>query len=260
MRNKIVFLGTAGDSLTVAKQVRRGGGFVIKLEGGQYHVDPGPGALGSAQAAGVSARETICVLSSNNSLLASGGLNEVVDAMTLGGVDRFGVAVVAESVANGTGTELPILLNRSKESVERVVTFSDTTRIGINYLNVYPAKAKHPDEKALGFRLETPNVTIGYTGDTNFFEGLAEEYADVDVLVIRMRHPKGTKEPGCLSVDDVIKVLEKAKPKVAVLTGFGGKLLDSDVIATARSIHRETKIQVIAAKDGLEVDLDHYKR
>jgi len=260
VRNKLVFLGTAGDSLTLAKQSRRSGGFALKLEGGQYHVDPGPGALASAVAAGINPRETICVLASNNSLLASDGVNSVVDAMTLGGVDRFGVIIAAESVANGTENEGPVLRESTKQSVERVVTFADTTRIGINYLNIYPRKARHPDATALGFRLETPSVTIGYTGDTDYFSGLENEHEDVDDLVVRCRHPKGTQEAGSLNVEEVIKFLEAAKPKLAILTGFGGKLLDSDVVSTARSIHRESKVQVVVAKDGLEVDLDQFKK
>lgn len=260
MKNKLVFLGTAGDSLAAAKQTRRSGGFVVLVDGGQYHIDPGPGALASAHAAGVSSRETICVLASNNSLLASDGVNQVVDAMTLGGVDRFGVLVVAESVAHGTADEQPVIRNATKSWVERVVTFSETTRIGINYLNIFPRKAKHPDVTALGFRLEAPNVTIGYTGDTEYFDGLAAEHADTDVLIVRCRHPKGTSEGGALSVDDVIKLLEKAKPKVAVLTGYGNKLLDSDIISTARIIHQESKVRIMVAKDGLEIDLDQFKK
>jgi len=260
MHNTLVFLGTAGDSLTLAKQLRRSGGFVLRLEGGQYHVDPGPGALASASAAGVSSRETICVLASNNSLLASDGVNAVIDAMTLGGVDRFGVVIAAESVVDGSEAEHPVLRNATRGWVERVVTFADTTRIGINYLNVFPKKAKHPDTSALGFRLEAPNVTISYTGDTSYFDGLAAEHADVDVLIVRCKHPQGTREAGSLNVDDVIKLVGKAKPRVAVITGFGNKLLDGDIIATARVIHRESGVRIIAAKDGLEIDLDQYAK
>ncbi|MBR9703147.1 hypothetical protein GOV10_03865 [Candidatus Woesearchaeota archaeon] len=258
MRNKLIFLGTAGDSLTLAKQRRAGGGFILQLEGGQYHIDPGPGALAAAAKANVSARETICVLISNNSLLASEGVNEVLDAMTLGGIDRFGVVVAAESVADGAEDERPIIREQAKNWVERVVTFRDTTRIGVNYLNIFPRKAHTLDPTALGFRLEGPNITIGYMGDTAWFDGITKEYAGVDILIVRCRHPKGAHEKGTLAVDEVIKVIEGIKPRVCVLTGLGNKLLDGDVIATARSIQRETKVQCIAAKDGFEVDIDQF--
>ena len=260
VHTKLVFLGTAGDSLTLAKQVRRGGGFVIRLDRGQYHIDPGPGALASMYAAGLNARETICVLASNNSLLASEGVNQVIDAMTLGGVDRFGVVIAAESVVNGTDEEHPILRTVTKDWVERVVTFADTTRIGINYLNIFPRKANHPDKTALGFRLEAPSFTISYTGDTGYFDGLASEHTDADILIVRCRHPKDTREAGSLNVADVIKLVKQAKPRVAIITGFGNKLLDGDIIATARDIHKESGVRIIAAKDGLEIDLDQYAR
>lgn len=258
MRNKLVFLGTAGDSLTLAKQRRQGGGFMLMLEGGQYHVDPGPGALAAAATAAVSARETICIVASNNSILSSEGVNEVVDAMTLGGIDRFGVIVASESVANGTANERPIIRNQVREWVERVVTFTDTTRIGINYLNIFPRKTKGLDETGLGFLFESATLKVGYTGQTSYWEGLCEQHKEVDVLIIACRHPRGTHEKGAMSVDETIKLIEKAKPRLAVLTGFGNKLLDEDIISIARSIQRETKIQTIAAKDSLEIDLDQY--
>lgn len=258
MRNKLIFLGTAGDSLTLAKQRRAGGGFILQLEGGQYHIDPGPGALAAAAKASVSSRETICVLASNNSLLASEGINEVLDAMTLGGIDRFGVVVASESVADGAEDERPIIREQARNWVERVVTFKDTTRIGVNYLNIFPRQAHALDPSALGFRLEGPTITLGYTGDTAWFEDLPKEYAGVDVLIVRCLHPKGAHEKGALSVDEVIKLIEGVKPRVCILTGMGNKLLDGDVVATARSIQHETKVQTVAAKDGFEVDLDQF--
>ena len=63
-----------------------------------------------------------------------------------------------------------------------------------------------------------------------------------------------------MNVEDVVKLLGAAKPRVAIITGFGNKLLDGDVISTARAIQRETKVQTVAAKDGFEVDLDSYAK
>ncbi len=45
MQDQIIFLGTGGDPVVVGKQIRSSGGIVLKLDGLQFHLDPGPGAL-----------------------------------------------------------------------------------------------------------------------------------------------------------------------------------------------------------------------
>ncbi len=252
MKNKIVFIGTAGD--TPSRQKLRAGGFIIAIEGGQYHVDPGPGAVSAAGAAGISLRENICVIASNNSLLASEGINEVLDAMTLGGTDTFGVAIVAKSVLNGTNDERPILRNEAKKWVERILTFDETNRAGVNYLTIHPKKAKHKDETALSFVFETPKTKIGYT-DSEYFRSLSEELAGCNYLVIRCPNPAGSEKPG-MNIDGVIKLLEAVRPKTAILTGFGVELIREDLLTLARSIQRETGVHTIAARDGFEFPLE----
>lgn len=253
MKNRIVFIGTAGD--TASRQKLKAGGFVLSIEGGQYHVDPGPGAVSAAGAAGISLRENICVITSNNSLLASEGINEVLDAMTLSGTDSFGVAIVAKSVLHGTDEERPIIRNEAKGWVERVLTFEETNRAGVNYLTVHPKKAKHKDETALSFVFETPKTKIGYTGDSEYFRGLSEELAGCDYLVVRCPNPAGSEEPG-MNIDGVIKLLEAVRPKTAILTGFGVKLIREDLLTLARSVQRETGVHTVAARDGFEFILE----
>ena len=45
MQSKILFLGTGGDATVVGKQKRMSGGIILKIEGYQFHLDPGPGSL-----------------------------------------------------------------------------------------------------------------------------------------------------------------------------------------------------------------------
>ena len=49
----IIFLGTGGDEFVVGKQLRGSGGIVVQVEGYQFHIDPGPGALIKARQAGI---------------------------------------------------------------------------------------------------------------------------------------------------------------------------------------------------------------
>ena len=54
--------------------------------------------------------------------------------------------------------------------------------------------------------------------------------------------------------DEVKKTAKKAKPKLAVLTHFGNKLMNTNPIYEARDIQKETGVQVIAAEDGMNID------
>ena len=50
---RIIFLGTAGSTAVVSKQLRASGGIIIQVEDLQFHLDPGPGALVKAKEYGV---------------------------------------------------------------------------------------------------------------------------------------------------------------------------------------------------------------
>ncbi|MFW6450552.1 MAG: MBL fold metallo-hydrolase, partial [Nanoarchaeota archaeon] len=53
---------------------------------------------------------------------------------------------------------------------------------------------------------------------------------------------------------DIIQILPKIKPKLAVITGFGIKMHHCDVLNEARKIQKETGIQTIAASDGMSIN------
>ena len=53
MTDQLIFLGTAGGRMSVAKQLRASGGFWAVLGGTRIHVDPGPGALVHCHATGI---------------------------------------------------------------------------------------------------------------------------------------------------------------------------------------------------------------
>ena len=57
-------------------------------------------------------------------------------------------------------------------------------------------------------------------------------------------------------LDDFVKVLEHAKPKLAILTGF--EKVDPSPVYRAREVQQYYGVQTIAAQDGLLVDVQAY--
>ncbi|MBW2991263.1 MBL fold metallo-hydrolase [Candidatus Woesearchaeota archaeon] len=254
MENGVLFLGTGGDSIVVGKQIRASGGIILELEGNQFLLDPGPGCLARARQAGVSIRDTVAVLVSHAHTNHSNDLNAVLEAMSVSGLDRIGVVVCNKKVVNGDEKELPVLKNRNRDFVEKILALGPGAKIGINNINIITTKALHYDSDGIGFIFETPKYSIGYASDTEFTPEIADQYSKCGMLILNCKHPREMKEPGHLNTDAVVEFIKKAKPKLAVITHFGIKMIEANPLYEAREIQKESKAEVVAAKDGLLIN------
>jgi ribonuclease BN (tRNA processing enzyme) len=174
------------------------------------------------------------------------------------GLDRIGVLVTNKKVVSGDDKEYPVLKKRSHDFVERVLELEPGTRIGINNINIYTTKADHFETGALGFIFETPGYRIGYTSDTEYSDEVAEQYKNCQLLIINCKNPDEGKTKGHLCTSDSAKLINKAKPKLAVITHFGIKMLQSDPLFQAREIQRQTGVDVMVAMDGLVINPTSY--
>ena len=121
LMDRIVFLGTSGDSRVTAKQQRASGGFVLQIGEFQFHVDPGPGALVRAKEFAINSRATSGVIVTNNHLNHAHDVNAIVDAMTLGGIDKKGVLIGCESALHGGELRPPALSGFHRNCLERII-------------------------------------------------------------------------------------------------------------------------------------------
>jgi ribonuclease BN (tRNA processing enzyme) len=254
LENSVLFLGTGGDSLVVGKQIRASGGIILELDGNQFVLDPGPGCLVRARQADVSIRDTVAVLVSHAHTNHSNDVNAVLEALSVSGLDRIGVLVCNKKVANGDDKEVQILKKRSENFVEKVLILEPGARIGINNINIYTTKTQHFDSEGIGFIFETPRYRIGYTSDTEYSDHIAAQYEKCGMLIINCKYPNDMKAPGHMNPDDVVKFIKKAKPKLAVITHFGIKMIEADPMYQAREIQRQAGVEVVAVKDGLLIN------
>ena len=256
MVNNIIFLGTAGDSITFGKQFRASGGIVINTDNTQLHIDPGPGTLVRAAQMKVNIRETTGILVSNNSILRSNDLNAVISGMTYAGLDHKGVVVTQKRIIEGDDETNPLITHECLSFVEKAIGLEVGKKVGINECEIHATKTFKTD--SIGFKIITPDYIIGYTSDTEFKTELINEFEDVNILIVNCKNPESIKETGSLNTTDVISIIEKIKPDVTVLTGFGIKMLEQDPINEARKIQKATGCQTMAAKDGLTINPTSY--
>ncbi len=254
MQPKIVFFGTGGDDIVVGKQLRSSGGIVVQVLDNQFHLDPGPGAVARAYDYGVNLRNNLAVLVSNNYLNNSAEVNSVISAMSLGGLDRKGVLISSRSAYEGN-SNMDSMINRYyKNFLEKDIVLEAGKRVGLNELEISATRTNNEDENAIGFKIITPRFSMGYASDTDYTKTLGDDFKGVDIMIFKCTYTTDSKKFGTLAPNDIIKLLPIIKPKLAVITGFGIKMHQIDVLNEARNIQKKTGIQTIAASDGMALN------
>ncbi|WP_201451761.1 MBL fold metallo-hydrolase [Rhodovarius lipocyclicus] len=111
-------------------------------------------------------------------------------------------------------------------------------------LSIRPVKAFHTrGTEALALRLDLAGRSIGYTGDSEWVDGLLEIGRDADLLIAEAWMP-GTATPRHMALGALQQRLSLMRPKRVLLTHLGTALL-ADRAAIPEPV----------AEDGLELSL-----
>jgi ribonuclease BN (tRNA processing enzyme) len=261
MQSTLIFLGTGGDSFTVGRQTHGSGGIIIFNDEVKLHIDPGPGTLNRLKAAGLSPRDTTAIICTHSHTGHCNDLNAYIDAMTHNGLDKRGVVIGSGSVINGTEKEHAYITEFHKSCVEKIIVLDSGSKVGIEDFEIIAAKTIHADNTGVGLIILTPDATIGYTSDTQFSNDIAAQYEGCNIMILNVLYPFGMNKDECsngLCAEEAVKIIQKVKPKLAIITHFGIKMVKSDPIYVAREIQRMTGVQTIAAKEGMSVAPANY--
>ncbi|MBS3150628.1 MBL fold metallo-hydrolase [Candidatus Woesearchaeota archaeon] len=244
---KLIFLGDKGsDALPYSNG---NGGFILRVNDFSFHFDPGPGTLTKAEGLGINLANTNCVLVSHNHLTHCNDLNLVVNLMTSNGMDSRGFLISTNDVIYGEDT----LGKKQRGYLARASSIKPREVVMVDTFMVSGLKTKHSVD-CLGFKVSTEHFNLVYTGDTGYFNGIEKEYADANILIANCVKGFNSADENNLTADDVVRIILDVKPQLVILTHFGKSLLQSPQMYLAREIYRRTKIQTIAARDGLIID------
>jgi phosphoribosyl 1,2-cyclic phosphodiesterase len=252
----ITFLGTGGGRFATVTQKRRTGGIRLLGEGFNIHLDPGPGALVYSWNLGLDPRKIDGVLVSHAHPDHYTDAEVLVEAMTGGTVRRRGVLAAAKSVLKGGETAEAAISRYHQGLPRRLVEVLPQTEFGVGDVKIVGTEARHSDLDAVGFRFDTNAGSVGYTSDTKLFEGIAECYKDVRVLILCVLRPGGEPWKGHMTTDDAIDAVKTAGPEFVVLTHFGMKMIFRGPTKEAKRVERETGVKTVAARDGMVLLLD----
>jgi phosphoribosyl 1,2-cyclic phosphodiesterase len=254
--DRMVILGSGGARIVVAKQLRASGGIWFSLGGTRFLLDPGPGALvrmtGSRHR--LDPTRLTGILLSHRHLDHSGDVNNMIEAMTMGGTEPRGALFAPSDALEGDD---PVVLKYVRPFLKQVVTLKEggSYEIG-SFRFTCPVRHQHRGE-VYGFRFEVPGLSVSYIADTRYFPKLAEHYrADVVIMNVVRLLPSDLDH---LHVPDAEELVKAIRPRLAVLSHFGMKMLAARPWVIAREMSERTGCQVVAASDGMLIDLEQYK-
>lgn len=250
--DRIVFLGTAGARFTVFRQIRASGGFWIILNDTQVIVDPGPGALVRClkSKAQLDPKELDGIILSHRHLDHSADVNVMVEAMTQGGFHPRGTLFAPKSALNDD----PVVLKYLRGFVEKVEVLRKGGLYRLKNIKIEtPINHIHHNTETYGINFIGKAHTISFVADTRYFDTLAKYYKG-DILILNVVRLKPSNLDH-LCVDDAKEIIKVTKPKLAILTHFGMTMIRAQPWELAPKLSQELGTQVIAASDGMKIDL-----
>jgi phosphoribosyl 1,2-cyclic phosphodiesterase len=252
----LFFLGTGGGRFATITQRRRTAGIRILYEKANIHLDPGPGALVYSLKAGLNPQKINGLLISHCHPDHYNDAEVLIEAMTTGMTKKRGILAAAHSVLYGSDHCDPSVSKYHQQMPQQLVDAKPGTEFSIHNLHIAATQAKHTDPNAVGFKIETPTLgNIAYTSDSEYFTGIGAQYSGARILILCVLRPTGSPWKGHMTTNDAIRIVEEAKPEMAILTHFGMQMIVRDPDKEARLIQQQTGIPTTAAKDEMHIKM-----
>lgn len=251
---EIIFLGTGGGRVNLIKQLRWTGGFRINSKSASIHIDPGPGALIHGNELHQDPMKLDAVIVTHYHVDHYNDASLLIEAMSGYALKQKGIFIGSDYLIGGDEKgDRPISkyhLSKPKEVYVGKPGVKKAFETQKGFFDIEFCPTKHDDPSGFGLKLRIDGVVIGYTSDTEFTDEVASAYAGCDYLIINCLKPTKDGIPDHLETSDVIKIVSASKPKMAILSHMGLKMLRAGPESEARKIEEATGVRTVAAKDG----------
>lgn len=252
------FLGTGGARWVVAKQIRSSGGFWLRSEGAQIHVDPGPGALVRAlsQIPPCNPAELDAIVLSHKHLDHAGDVNAMIEAMCQGGWRPRGALCAPRDAVDETME--PVVYPYARRFVPREFLLEEhSAPFAVGDVELRASlRLRHPVE-AYGLHFRTPEATVSYLPCTRYFDAIVDDFKAhaPDVLVMNVLRYRDSMDVDHLTYDDARALIEGIRPGVAIMSHFSTRMLERDPKRLAAELEDATNVKTLAAYDGWVYDV-----
>ena len=255
--NTIKFLGTAGARFVVMKQLRASGGIWLTLDDTTVLIDPGPGSLVRC----LSSRPKLNPLNLEGIILThrhldhANDINIMIEAMTNGGFKKKGVVFAPSDALEDDA----VVLRYVRSQVDRLEPLREKGRYSLGSISFStPIRMKHGVE-TYGLNIKGKSHTISLITDTDYFKGLASNFkGDILIINVVLLEEKSTIDHLCLR--EAEQIIADNTPRLTILTHFGMSIIQAKPWEIAKQLSKKLKVPVLAAQDGMEIDLDNYNK
>lgn len=244
----IKFLGTAGARFVMIKQLRSSGGIWISCGGTNILVDPGPGSIvrlaksrPRLDPAGLDA-----IILTHRHLDHCNDINVMIEAMTDGGFKKRGI-VFCPSDCLGNDSVILRHVMSFPEKIEYLKPDNDYV-VGNFKFTVSP-RHLHPVE-TYGIKFRIKGTSVSLLSDTMYSDALLDFYK-TDRLIINVVFVQAHSGVQHLSLEDARNIINKVRPKEAIMTHFGMTMLKAKPASLAEGLSQELGVKVVSAYDGM---------
>ena len=113
------------------------------------------------------------------------------------------------------------------------------------------AKTPHTDE-SLAVRIDTPNASLCYTGDTDYSEELSVFFSSADLLISECSFRERREGVRHLSIRDAAVIASKAAVRRLIVTHF---YFDVDEATLKSQLQNDYSGEVLIGKDGMRIEI-----
>ena len=223
----------------------------------QIHVDPGPGALVRALAhvPPCNPRELDAIVLSHKHLDHSNDVNVMIEAMTSGGFKRRGAVLAPCDAFEDEHVVLPYA-QRFVERIEHLKERAGPYHVGD--VDIFTSIQHRHAVETYGVHFRYEGKTISYLPCGRYFDELIADYKShsPDVLVLNVLRFHDQMDVDHLTFAQAREVIAGVRPRVTVMQHFGTKMLEADPPKLARELEQDLGVRVIAARDGMLLDVE----
>lgn len=238
----------------VAKQLAASGGLYLEEGNTRLAMDPGPGAVVQYAKRKVDLTRLDGILLSHRHLDHCGDVNVMIEAMTDGGFRHRGVLFCPGDALD----EDPVVLRYLRGFPRQVVRLEPQCEYQLGELR-FRTSSLHPHGvETYGFvfgpAAEKEPARLGWVTDSKYYDGIAEEHR-AEVMLIHTVLAQSRPELLHLGLDDAERIINRARPRLAVLTHFGMTVWRAHPWEVAAAMRERTGVEVKAARDGMSLEL-----
>ncbi len=252
---EIISLGCGGGRHQTLDQTFKTGGFRIRTEEVNMHVDPGPGALLLSKKLGLDPEDLDAVFVSHSHLDHSTDAEVLVAAANQddSGKGRY---IGNESAVGGFEDLSPAVSEHHMKKTGEVVSLSPGDTVSFGDVTLEATPTVHTDPTCIGLKVHTDSGTIGYTSDTEYFEELPESFEGSRVLMANVTRPDSYRIDNHLCTDDLVEILKEVEPDLSVILHMGMLFLRNTPTDESDHVEDETGVRTVPGMFGTKLDID----